>query len=140
MQKNKFTVAIIGVGGRGGYAYGTLIAQLPKQFEIVALCDINEQKLSYFSEKIKVAKENLFLDETVFFQKKRADVLIIATQDKDHVRHATAAFTLGYDILLEKPITDNRQEMEDLLALQNKFYSFCLMYYLFCKNNCQQVL
>ena len=120
MQKNKFTVAIIGVGGRGGYAYGTLIAQLPKQFEIVALCDINEQKLSYFSEKIKVAKENLFLDETVFFQKKRADVLIIATQDKDHVRHATAAFTLGYDILLEKPITDNRQEMEDLLALQKK--------------------
>ena len=37
MSKNKFTVAIIGVGGRGGYAYGTLISQLPDQFEIVAL-------------------------------------------------------------------------------------------------------
>ena len=37
MSKNKFTVAIIGVGGRGGYAYGTLIAQLPEQFEIVGL-------------------------------------------------------------------------------------------------------
>ena len=110
MAKNKFTVAIIGVGGRGGYAYGTLISQLPDQFEIVALCDINTEKLSYFSKKFNVAQQNLFVDEDEFFQKKRADVLIIATQDKDHVRHATKAFRLGYDILLEKPITDNREE------------------------------
>ena len=120
MSKNKFTVAIIGVGGRGGYAYGTLIAQLPERFEIVALCDINTDKLSYFSKKFNVAAQNLFTDEEVFFQKKRADVLIIATQDKDHIRHATKAFRLGYDILLEKPITDNRQEMQDLLALQKE--------------------
>lgn len=120
MTKNKFTVAIIGVGGRGGYAYGTLISQLPDQFEIVALCDINTEKLSYFSKKFNVAQQNLFVDEDEFFQKKRADVLIIATQDKDHVRHATKAFRLGYDILLEKPITDNREEMQELLALQKE--------------------
>ena len=120
MSKNKFTVAIIGVGGRGGYAYGTLISDLPNQFEIVTLCDINTEKLSYFSKKFNVAAENLFVDEDVFFQKKRADVLIIATQDKDHVRHATKAFCLGYDILLEKPITDNRQELQKLLALQKE--------------------
>ena len=120
MSKNKFTVAIIGVGGRGGYAYGTLISQLPDQFEIVSLCDINTDKLSYFSKKFNVAAQNLFTDEDVFFQEKRADVLVIATQDKDHVRHATKAFRLGYDILLEKPITDDRQEMQDLLALQKE--------------------
>ena len=120
MSKNKFTVAIIGVGGRGGYAYGTLISQLPDQFEIVSLCDINTDKLSYFSKKFNVAAQNLFTDEDVFFQEKRADVLVIATQDKDHIRHATKAFRLGYDILLEKPITDDRQEMQDLLALQKE--------------------
>ena len=120
MSKNKFTVAIIGVGGRGGYAYGTLISQLPDQFEIVSLCDMNTDKLSYFSKKFNVAAQNLFTDEDVFFQEKRADVLVIATQDKDHVRHATKAFRLGYDILLEKPITDDRQELQDLLALQKE--------------------
>ena len=120
MSKNKFTVAIIGVGGRGGYAYGTLISQLPDQFEIVALCDINTEKLSYFSKKFNVASQNLFTEEDVFFQEKRADVLIIATQDKDHIRHATKAFGLGYDILLEKPITDDREEMQGLLALQKE--------------------
>ena len=120
MSQNKFTVAIIGVGGRGGYAYGTLISQLPDQFEIVALCDINTEKLSYFSKKFNVASQNLFTEEDVFFQEKRADVLIIATQDKDHIRHATKAFGLGYDILLEKPITDDREEMQGLLALQKE--------------------
>ena len=35
MQNKKFTVAIIGVGGRGGFAYGTLINNLPEKFDIV---------------------------------------------------------------------------------------------------------
>ena len=99
-----FTISIIGVGGRGGYAYGTLLAQLPGKFKIVALCDIKQEKLSYFSEKFCVDKENLFTDEDSFFEKKRSDVLIIATQDKDHIRHATKAFRLGYPSALRKHI------------------------------------
>ena len=118
MTERIFTVAIIGVGGRGGYAYGTLIADMPDKFKINALCDINTEKLSYFSEKFGVGEDALFTDENAFFKEKRADVLIISTQDKDHVRHARIAFKLGYDVLLEKPITSNRAELEELLELQ----------------------
>lgn len=117
MTDKIFTVAIIGVGGRGGYAYGTIIADMPDKFKINALCDINTEKLEYFSEKFGVEKEALFTDESTFFEKKRADALIISTQDKDHVRHAKMAFSLGYDILLEKPITSDRRELEELVAL-----------------------
>ena len=120
MANSIFTVAIIGVGGRGGYAYGTLIADMPDKFKITALCDVNTEKLGYFSEKFSVAKEDLYTDEADFFKEKRADVLIISTQDKDHVRHAKIAFSLGYDILLEKPITDKKEELEELLALQKQ--------------------
>lgn len=120
MSNSIFTVAIIGVGGRGGYAYGTLIADMPDKFKITALCDVNTEKLGYFSEKFSVAKEDLYTDEADFFKEKRADVLIISTQDKDHVRHAKIALTLGYDILLEKPITDKKDELEELLALQKQ--------------------
>ena len=88
MAERIFTVAIIGVGGRGGYAYGALIANMPDKFKINALCDINTEKLSYFSEKFGVGEDALFTDENAFFEEKRADVLIISTQDKDHVRHA----------------------------------------------------
>ena len=120
MSNKIFTVAIIGVGGRGGYAYGTLMADMPDKFRISALCDINTEKLAYFSEKFGVPIEALFTDESTFFEKKRADALIISTQDKDHVRHAKLAFGLGYDILLEKPITSDKAELEELLALQEK--------------------
>lgn len=120
MSNKKFTVAIIGVGGRGGYAYGTLISQIPEKFKIVSLCDIRLDKLAFFAKKFAIEEENLFVNEQDFFAKKRADVLIIATQDKDHIRHATQAFKLGYNVLLEKPITDNEQEMKDLLSLQKQ--------------------
>ena len=120
MQDKRFTVAILGAGGRGGYAYGTLLAELPDKFQITALCDLKQEKLAYFSEKFGVAQENLFTEENKFFQRKRADVLIVATQDKDHVRHAKKAFSLGYDILLEKPISDDKQELEELLTFQKQ--------------------
>ena len=36
---------------------------------------------------------------------KLADVMIVATQDNDHYRHCTGALRLGYNVLLEKPIS-----------------------------------
>ena len=127
MCDKKFTVAIIGVGGRGGYVYGTLMAAKPERFEVTALCDINEEKLAYFSERLGVARESLFTDERVFFEKRRADVLVMCTQDRDHVRHATLAFELGYDVLLEKPITADKDAMESLLALRERTGSRALV-------------
>jgi len=115
-----FTVAILGVGGRGGSTYGEIMHGMPDRFRIVALCDINQARLSYFADKLGVAADSLFTDEREFFKERLADVLIIATQDKDHYRHAVAAFTLGYDVLLEKPIATSREQMQHLLDLQKE--------------------
>jgi len=120
MANKIYTVAILGIGGRGGDTYGALMQDMPEKWNIVALCDLKPDRLAVFAEKFGVEKENLFTDETVFFEKKRADVLIIGTPDADHIRHATRAFELGYDVMLEKPITDKKEEMDALLALQQK--------------------
>ena len=69
MADKIFTVAIIGVGGRGGYAYGTLIGDMHDKFKITTLCDINPEKLAYFSEKFSVENDALFTDESTFFEK-----------------------------------------------------------------------
>lgn len=116
----KYTVAIIGIGGRGGDAYGALMNEAPEKFDIVALCDLKPDRLALFAERFGVAKENTFTDEKEFFEKRRADVLVIATPDADHIRHATYAFNVGYDVLLEKPISDKKEELEKLLDLQKK--------------------
>lgn len=119
MQK-KFTVAIIGVGSRGGDAYGSIMMTRKDEFEIVALCDKKPERLEVFGEKFGVEKENRFIDEEEFFQKRRADLLIIATLDGDHIRHCLAAFELGYDVMCEKPITDDRDECLQLLEAQKR--------------------
>ena len=94
-----FTVGILGVGARGGAVYGRLIKNFPEQFKIVTLCDIREERLKAFGEEFNVPETNRFTDEKEFFTKKRADLLVIATQDQDHVRNCLQAFEKGYDIL-----------------------------------------
>lgn len=119
-MEKKYTVAIIGVGARGGNVYGRLIKSFPERFDIVALCDKRQQRLDAFGEEFGVRKELRFLDEDEFFKEKRADVLVIATQDSDHVRNCLKAFSLGYDILMEKPITDKKEECLQVLEAQKK--------------------
>ena len=121
MNNKIFTVAILGVGARGANSYGRNMMKRPDKFRIVSLCDVNEKRLSLYGEEFGVANEERFIDETKFFAKKRADLLVIATQDQDHVRQCIKAFELGYDVLLEKPITDKKEECERLLAAQQKY-------------------
>ena len=116
-----FTVGILGVGARGGAVYGRLIKNFPEQFKIVTLCDIREERLKAFGEEFNVPETNRFTDEKEFFKEKRADLLVIATQDADHVRNCLQAFEKGYDILMEKPITDKKEECEAVLAAQKKY-------------------
>jgi len=115
MEKT-FTVAVLGAGGRG-YAYANLFNQ-KEQFSVVSACDYNPAQLKKFNVLLGVDKDNLFLDEHEFLIKKRADILVIATRDSDHVRQCIKAMQLGYDILLEKPISDSRVEIEKLLQAQ----------------------
>ena len=104
-----FTVSIIGCGSRGCDAYGKLFHEQKERFQIVSLCDLREERLSRFGREYEVPQDNLFTDENLFFQKKRSDALVIATQDKDHVHMCLRAMELGYTVLLEKPIKPYNQ-------------------------------
>lgn len=120
MENRIFTVAIIGVGARGGDTYGPLIYAKKDKFKIVALCDLKKDRLDRFGEEFEVPENARFQCEDEFFKEKRADLLLVATQDQDHVGHCLKGFALGYDIMTEKPLTDKKEECEALLAAQKK--------------------
>ena len=126
-----FTVAIIGCGSRGATVYGEHLSKKTDQFKIVSLCDLNIQTANYYAEYFNVDKSNVFIDEDEFFKVKRADLLVIGTQDALHIRHATKAYKVGYDIILEKPISDNEQECLDLLKLQKQTGCFTMVGHVF---------
>lgn len=116
MQDKIITVSIIGVGARGAEAYGRYIHDLKDQYKIVSLCDVNEYRLEKYGKAFDVSQTERFTDEEEFFQKKRSDVLLIATMDQMHVRQAMKALDLGYDLVLEKPISEDPNELRMLTA------------------------
>ena len=115
-MKKQFTVSIIGCGSRGCDAYGQLMYKEKEHFRILSLCDTDREHLTRYGAIFGVEDGLLFDSEEAFFAEKRSDVLVIATQDRDHVRMCRRALELGYEILLEKPISPLKEELDELLA------------------------
>ena len=99
MSSKIYTVAILGCGSRGADTYGKRVFNRPGEFRITDLCEISPIRLKETQERFSISDEHSFTDENVFFEKKRADVIFICTQDKDHVRQCLKALELGYDVL-----------------------------------------
>ena len=115
----KITVAVLGCGNRGR-AYTRQMLLHPEWYEIVALADNDPGQVELMRSRYGFEEVPGFSDINEFFAEKRADVIIIATPDRDHVPQAVRAMELGYDLLLEKPLTDSREEVEQLLQTQKK--------------------
>ncbi len=112
-------VAIIGLGNRGR-TYGRHFFK-NKNAKIVALCEKNTDFLDTYAKKWKVPRSACFcVDEDFFAEGRLADVLVIATQDRDHYRHAMAALALGYHLLLEKPVSPVLSETQEILDAANR--------------------
>ena len=116
------TVSILGCGSRGHYTYGKCMAgQFGDRFQIVAVCDNEQEKIDLAQKDWGIPDEACFLDADEFLKEKRSDALVIATQDRDHVKMCVKALELGYDILLEKPISPVEDELYELLEANKKY-------------------
>lgn len=109
------TISVIGVGARGGEAYGRYIHQCKDKFKIVSLCDTNEERLEKYGETFDVPLKNRFSDDDEFFKEKRSDVLFVCTLDRLHVAMAKRGLALGYNIVMEKPISGDPKELRELV-------------------------
>ena len=100
------TVAIAGLGSRGKDVYAQAQKQFPDKMKIVAVADIDPEKVEIAAKEFDIPKEACFASaEEMLEQDKLADVMFIATQDRQHVGHAIPALRKGYHLLLEKPIS-----------------------------------
>lgn len=116
-----FTVSILGCGSRGREAYGKNFYLLKDKFKIECLCDINPKQIEIAKTSWGIPEEKCFLSPEEFLKEKRSDALVIATQDRDHVDMCIRALELGYDVLLEKPITPIEEDLYRLLDAQKKY-------------------
>ena len=112
------TVAICGCGSRGLDAYAPFQTAFPEKMKIVAGADPRPDRLEKLQKLYGVAPDMCFAsDDEMLAQPKLADVMIVATMDRTHVKNAAAAMEKGYDVLLEKPISP---DLGQCLALREK--------------------
>lgn len=114
----RIKVALAGLGNRGKEVYAKAAKSYPDDMEIVAAADLDPVKLSQAAEEYQIPKERCFTSvEDMLEADKLADVMIIATLDRQHVRQAIPALRKGYHLLLEKPISPDLEECRELVKV-----------------------
>ncbi len=118
--KAPITAIVLGAGGRGN-VYSKYGLKFPDELKVVGVAEPVEFRRKRFSEEYQIPEKNQWVTwEHVFENKKLADVLIITTPDRLHHGCAMAGLNGGYDILLEKAIGMNWEEVNDILQLSKK--------------------
>ncbi|MBR5473381.1 MAG: Gfo/Idh/MocA family oxidoreductase [Clostridia bacterium] len=106
----KLKVIVIGAGNRGG-TYTDYMTQMPEKYEVVAVAEPRESRREYVQKKHNIPDNMCFDDyKPLLALGKIADIALIATMDRQHFEPAMKAIDLGYDLLLEKPITPTPEE------------------------------
>ena len=109
------TAITLGAGARGT-VYGNFAATYADQLRIVGVAEPIPARQERYAQKHSIAKENRFVTwEHVFKRPKFADAVIITTPDDLHYGPCMEALRLGYDVLLEKPISPSEKECRDIL-------------------------
>jgi hypothetical protein len=139
----KLNVALVGVGGRGTWFVDTI----PRMENVVALCDVNDQKLAeafrHWEQGAKrlatsandweraaaaqyqraiEAKPKTFHDFRTMLEEMRngIEAVVVATPDHTHAVASAAAIKAGKHVFCEKPLTRTVQESRALRGLARK--------------------
>ncbi len=118
--KKPVTAITCGAGSRGN-VYGNYSVQYPDQLDIIGVAEPIAIRKQRYSQKHNIPESNQFNTwEDVFKRPKFADAIIITTPDDLHYGPCMEALKLGYDVLLEKPISPSEKECRDILELAKK--------------------
>lgn len=108
-------IAIAGVGSRGKNAYGLELLNMKDRAKVVAVADIDPERLALAGDAHGVPDEMRFSSaEAMLAMPKLADAMLVCTQDRQHVPHAVAALKKGYDVMMEKPISPKLEDLQEI--------------------------
>lgn len=116
-EMKKLYAAIVGYGNRG-QIYADYSLDEPEEFGVAAIIDPNDFKLQEAKKRYGLSDECLFhtfqefVDSGVY-----CDFVVNATMDQYHYETAMKILDAGYDMLMEKPIVPNKEQLQDIANL-----------------------
>lgn len=116
-MNSPITFAIAGFGDRGS-TYASMQDLFPDQMKVVAVADLDPAKVEKARKRYDLPPDRCFSSaEEMLERSKLAEVLVVATMDRQHVDHAIPTLRKGYHILLEKPISPELSRCRELLEV-----------------------
>ncbi len=104
---NPLKVILIGAGDRGRI----YVDKMNERFQVVGVADPVPELRQFIKEKYGLKEENCFESwDQILAVPKFADIAVISTMDRLHYAPCMKAIEVGYDILLEKPVSPDYQE------------------------------
>lgn len=105
------TAIIVGAGHRA-QVYAEYAQTAPDQLKIVGVADPDAKRRQQLAERFGFSDEMCFENaEELAARGRLADVIINGTMDQDHVATSIPLLAVGYDMLLEKPMAIDEEEM-----------------------------
>jgi predicted dehydrogenase len=111
---DKLNIGVIGVAARGGEN----LAAVGATENIVALCDVDEQRLNAAAQKYPDAK--LYRDFRRLIDQRDIDAIVVSTPDHTHAVAAVGALKSGRHLYCEKPLARTISETRIITDLARK--------------------
>jgi predicted dehydrogenase len=121
-QNNTVRVAVVGFNGRGR-AHISAYLKVPN-VEIAALCDVDQSVVDRGCKMIEDAgkkKPATYTDYRKLLEDKSIDAVSIATPNFHHTLQTIWAVQAGKDVLVEKPVSYNMFEAQQIVAASRKY-------------------
>ena len=116
-EMKKLWATIVGYGNRG-QIYADYSLDEPSEFGVAAIVDPSDFKLQEAKKRYGLSDDRLFHNFDEFAASGIAcDFVVNATMDQYHYDTAMKILNAGYDMLMEKPIVPNVDQLMDIANL-----------------------
>jgi predicted dehydrogenase len=110
MKNGKLQIGLIGCGGIANQKHLPSLAKQSDLCELVAFCDIIEERATRAAAAYGTPKARTYTDYTRLLQDDSIDVVHVLTPNVMHSPMTVAAFAAGKHVMCEKPMAHNAAE------------------------------
>lgn len=112
-----YNVAVIGCGiGRSHIVEGYLTN--PDRFRVLALCDLNPERLASVASEFKIERQTTSFDEILAMDD--IDIVDICTPPGVHYQQVMAGLKSGKHVVCEKPLVGSLAEVDEVIAEEQR--------------------
>ena len=124
----KIKLGIIGCGNIGSQHYSNVLNGKCPEIEVVAIADINPDRLDWAKDICEKYREqngdiptvSLFSDASEMLSSGLVDAVIVSVPHYDHPRYAIEAFQKGVHVMCEKPAGVYTLQVKEMIAEADK--------------------